>query len=357
MARKNPGESSPMSWRALLLGSIFGFLMASLAMNSHGMSREGSLSSLSETPPAVSEMNQRLLTQQASRHDDVASLSSLVEVEEEKEEGVEEEEEEEEHEPDTMTLDSAVAVIVFFLIALTIFFEYGKESMEEAADRTMKPVIQGLFGELTVLGFLSMVTFFVTKMGWFSKLSQHLFGEEDKEELLETFEFVHYMLFFIMVFFVINVLVLVYGGQAMEKTWWLYDTACRDAKYMAQLDSLSSPGISKTTYVQYLCETFFPCRSTTRRLRSELQLFRGLRQEFVLERSVKPPFAPHATNQVEDDLNFGRYLSICLGHELAHMVHLSYYTWIFLGAVTLAFYGIALSLDNSMEVSVCLVRN
>ena len=353
MARKVAGRSTVLfSWKTLLLGGIFGYLLAVFALSSNSISREGS-STLSAPSAVLTQLQHRLLSHITSDEDSDASSSYSSLMKEELEEA-ESEGEGEEHEPDIVTLDTAVAVIVFFLIALTILFEYTKEAIEEAADRIMKPVIQGLFGELTVLGFLSIVTFLVTKMGWFSNLSEHLFGEDEEEELLETFEFVHYMLFFIMVFFVINVLVLVYGGQAMEKTWWMYDTACRDANYMSQLDALSSPGIRKTTYVQYLCETLFPCRSATRRLRSELQLFRGLRQEFVLERSVKPPFAPHATNQVEDDLNFGRYLSICLGHKLAHMVHLSNYTWIFLGAVTLAFYGLALSLDNSMEVRLCL---
>ena len=353
MARKVADRSTfLLSFRTLFLGGIFGYLFAVSALSSNSISPEKS-SSLSATSAVLTQLQHRLLGHKASEYGDESSVSfsSLMK------DGLEEAESqgEEEHEPDIVTLDTAVAVIVFFLITLTILFEYTKEVIEEAADRIMKPVIQGLFGELTVLGFLSIVTFLVTKLGWFSKVSEHLFGEDEEEELLETFEFVHYMLFFIMVFFVINVLVLVYGGQAMEETWRIYDTACRDVKYMAQLDTLSVPGVRKTTYVQYLCETLFPCRSVTRRLRSELQLFRGLRQEFVLERSVKPPFAPHASNQVEEDFNFGRYLSICLGHKLTHMVHLSNYTWIFLGAMTLVFYGLALSLDNSMEVRLCVL--
>jgi hypothetical protein len=270
--------------------------------------------------------------------------------------GDENEHDGEEHHVDAVTMDTTVAVIVIFLIVLTILFEYVKEFIEEAADRNMKPVIQGLFGELTVLGFLSMVTFLMTKMGWFSAASEFLFGEADEEELFETFEFVHYMLFFIMVFFVINVLVLVRGGQAMEDTWWTYNAACRDQKYMAQLHSISPrQRLHQTSYLKYLGETCFPCWSTKKRMRLELQLFCGLRQEFVLERSADPPFVPNAHSLVDDKLNFGRYLSICLGHELSHMVHVSTYSWAFLGVLTLIFYGIALVVDNSMEVRITVL--
>jgi hypothetical protein len=290
----------------------------------------------------------RFLGSQTSRA--VSEESSL-------EYGEENEHDDEEHQVDAVTMDTTVAVIVIFLIVLTIFFEYVKELIEEAADRTMKPVIQGLFGELTVLGFLSMVTFLMTKMGWFSIASEFLFGAANEEELYETFEFVHYMLFFIMIFFVINVLVLVRGGQAMEDTWWTYNAACRNQKYMAQLDSISPPRrLHQTTYLKYLCQTCIPCWSGKQRMRWELQLFRGLRQEFMMERSAEPPFAPNANTLVDDKWNFGRYLSICLGHELSHIVHVSTYSWALFGALTLMFYGIALGVDNSMEVRITVVE-
>lgn len=70
-----------------------------------------------------------------------------------------------------------------------------KEHLEEVATRNLRPLVDKLFGEMTVLGFLSVVTFAVTKAGWFSALSEIFFGDE--EELLEIFEFVHFTIFFI----------------------------------------------------------------------------------------------------------------------------------------------------------------
>ena len=246
-----------------------------------------------------------------------------------------------------MTMDSTVTLIVLLLIILTIGFETAKEHIEEAADHNKKPIIASLFGEMTVLGFLSIFTFCVTQLGYFEHLSMMLFGEE--EELLETFEFVHYMLFFIMVFFVISVLTLVNGAEKTEKTWWKMNAACLDEDYMARLDAIGSEKTQKGR-LAHLCQSIFPCQSAQQRFRDELTIFRGIRQEFILERSSEPFFEANP-NPVANDFNFGRYLSICLGHILGHAVHLNVLAWAFFAVLTLAFFGIMVAISNSIAVS------
>jgi hypothetical protein len=233
------------------------------------------------------------------------------------------------------------------LIVLTIAFEKAKEHIEESADRNMKPIIGSLFGEMTVLGFLSIFTFCVTQLGFFEHISMSLFGKE--EELQETFEFVHYMLFFIMVFFVVSVLNLVFGAENMEATWWTMNAACRDAEYMTQLDALVVEQESMG-WISYLCGTLFPCTKTsTRRFRNNLMLFRGIRDEFLSERSMEPPFDANP-NRVADDFNFGRYLSICLGHTLGHVVEVNVLTWSFFAVLTVVFFGVILAVANQVAV-------
>ena len=252
---------------------------------------------------------------------------------------------------DQTVLDASVAGIVLLLIFLTIAFEFAKEHVEEAADRNMKPIISSLFGEMTVLGFLSIFTFLCTQLGFFETLSMKLFGEE--EELLETFEFVHYMLFFIMVFFVISVLTLVYGAQDMEERWYTMNRSCLDSSYMERLDSIPDPNSNRSGWFSYLCQTLVPCITkchSTREWRSELRLFRSLRQEFILERSVEPPFDPNL-NPVASDFDFGRYNSICLGHTLGHIVHLNILTWGFFAVLTVVFYASMMAVENEIEVS------
>lgn len=250
-------------------------------------------------------------------------------------------------------MDSTVTFIVLVLIILTIAFETIKETIEEGADRNMRPIIASLFGEMTVLGFLSIFTFCVTKMGFFENLSVHLFGEQEEEALLEIFEFVHYMLFLIMVFFVITVLALVAGAQNMEKKWWLMNRACHHEEYLAKLDELelSDGRPAPTSWLPYLFQTLIPCSVNDKlEYRADLRLFRGLRNEFILERSFEPPFSPHKTNRVENDFDYGRYLGIAHGHELAHVVHLGHTTWFFFALLTVFFYAVSMAVANRLTV-------
>ena len=54
----------------------------------------------------------------------------------------------------------------------------------------MGPIIEVLFGTVTVLGFLALFTFCVTKTGFFEVLSIRSFWEEREEEPIELFELV-----------------------------------------------------------------------------------------------------------------------------------------------------------------------
>jgi hypothetical protein len=259
-------------------------------------------------------------------------------------------------------LDTTIALIVLLLILLTIAFEHAKEHVEETADRNMKPIIRSLFGEMTVLGFLSIFTFCVTKLGVFEQLSIQLFGEQEEEALLETFEFVHYLLFFIMVFFVCLVLLLVAEAKIIKERWWTMDRAARDDEYMDKLRQHANQNHASDTsssWLYYCCKSLIPCilQSKKQRLMEDLLLFEGVRKEFLLERSVEPPFEP-ATDEhrVADDFNFGRYLSICLGHTLGHVVEVKIVTWAFFGLVTIFFYGFLIFVGNSAHVSIIVYQ-
>jgi len=335
---------SKLCWKTLLLGSLLGYLFAVVLQGPQNPA----------TFFASRHLEEETTTTEVGHHEGTSKGEATGEHG-----GGEEEGEHHGEHPSAATMDTTLVAIIIFLIAMTIFFEEVKEGLEEEADRTMRPVIDGLFGEMTVLGFLSIVTFCVTKMGLFETISVAVFGEEEKEELLETFEMAHYMLFFIMVFFVVNVLVLVHGGEAMEKTWRAFNTACRDPEYLAKLDALeedNKPSQCRTSYIQYLfwqnMVVPFRWRTSRKGEREHLQYFRAMRREFVLERSFEPPFAPHLghKDRVPEDFDFGRYLSICLGHNLQHMVHLSIYTWMVLGLFSLIFYAIAVIIENDKEV-------
>lgn len=215
-------------------------------------------------------------------------------------------------------VETSIVCIIVFLFLVTILFEEMRESMEEGASHYMRPVIESLFGEMTILGFLSACTFIITRTPFPYKLSQYIFGEH--EFLVEIFEAVHFALFFVMVFFVIEVLVLVHESGHTEAQWKSLGRRSRQ------------PPSSADSH--------------------DVKLFRALVTEFILERSVDPPFDPaDQSHRVPQGFKFDRYLASCHGSKLAHVVHVNIRSWIFFIVLAFFFYGLMLVLENDFVVS------
>ena len=87
--------------------------------------------------------------------------------------------------------------------ALQCLFEFIKEGIYERTLPATRPIVDALFSEMTVLGFLSMVTFLVASEGFIARISARVFGpsKEGEEYLKQLFEQAHYMLFVVMVVF------------------------------------------------------------------------------------------------------------------------------------------------------------
>ena len=89
----------------------------------------------------------------------------------------------EEAEIGKVTLAATLLGILTFLVALTIFFERTQEHMIHSSVPTMKPVVRQTFAEVTVLGFLSIVTTVAGKCGLWGLLAHVVYGEEVEEEV------------------------------------------------------------------------------------------------------------------------------------------------------------------------------
>jgi calmodulin len=265
----------------------------------------------------------------------------------------EEHEEEEEEEVDWMSESTSVYSIIVFLIVVTIMFEKTKDIVEERATKDMLPIIESLFGEMTILGFLSVITFICTKVGILEMLSVNIFGEgeETKEKLTEIFETVHYCLFAIMIFFVIQVIVLVKLGTESEAQWLALDRACQDPGTLELMlegshahgrvspPPLTGPGLGITH------------ETKKRQAIEDQKLFHALRQEFILNRDVKYPFKPEdKESQVGKDFNYGRYLSMCMGETLAEVVEVSVPTWACMGVLASLFYLLMLVVKDDTRI-------
>ena len=139
------------------------------------------------------------------------------------------------YDPDTTTegMDAIEALaVVLALIALTILFEKMKHAAEHAAGRALRPIVETLFGELTVLGFLSTVTYCLEQAGTFLALSRMISNnrdggegaegetnEEEDDEVFELVETIHFGMFFVMVVFLVSVLAEVHHGLQSQKDW------------------------------------------------------------------------------------------------------------------------------------------
>jgi len=315
--------NSHFSWKTLCIGGFFGYLI-----------------SIATSLLAAENNYQSYHVARNLNEDSEETLGSNN-----SEEGTGEESGDENEEIVQMTI-TAISLV---LILLTIAFEEVKEHIEEVSRGTMDSIIESLFGEMTILGFLSMFSFVVSSLGIFERISLREFGE--KEELLELFESVHYMLFFIMVFFMILVLIFVSRAKNIEAAWFSMNAACLDADYMEKLDTLMIN--DNASEKGGLLSSF--TKTKAQRHRAELTIFQGIRKEFILERSMKEPFEPNTLNPVDGNFHFGRYLSHCLGKDLANIVHVSTTTWCFFAMLTLFFFGLTFVLPgDKVEVNVCL---
>jgi hypothetical protein len=81
----------------------------------------------------------------------------------------------------------------------------------------MRPIVESLFSELTLLGFIGLTLFLVFKMAWLKELSEKLYGEEN--EITELGEAVHMVLFLIMVIFLAQAVLMAQMGEHILSTW------------------------------------------------------------------------------------------------------------------------------------------
>ena len=100
------------------------------------------------------------------------------------------------HETGEVDAQSTV-IIVAFLIAMTLGFEFAKDMAEEAVPREMRPVLGQIFSEFTVLGFMAMVTYFMIQANVLAAASSLVY--HDPEHLVHLFEKVHFDLFFVLI--------------------------------------------------------------------------------------------------------------------------------------------------------------
>jgi len=250
----------------------------------------------------------------------------------------EEAEEEPEEEVGALTVGLCVMGIVTVLIVVTIGFEVMEHHLVHSASKNMRPMISSLFGEMTVLGFLSLVTFCISQAGVLKEISRSVYGpgEEAEAELPELFEMIHMLLFFNMVLFIFKVLKLLSMGNATVNDWRVMNKQVQNQsdidKVEAAYFNAEKPMIS---YADDHPHKFFT--------------FLSMRKEFINSRSPIPPFtAADEASRLPVTFDYAEYLSINLGSFLADVVSLGASTWFSLWVLMLGFFVIFIAIDGNI---------
>lgn len=256
---------------------------------------------------------------------------------------------EEEAEDDPALVANCMFIALTALVILSVAFELTKDKITESASENTKPIVDTMWMELTVLGFLSLLSFLVVKAGILDGLSTELFGEAG--ELAEIVETVHMMLFLVMVVFMGEVMLLLRMGNATEKAWNKAEEIsqrqddhdeCATALYLQRVhDAGSNVGGS---FVPHAFKQTWPFSlldpACDARVAFEYHL---LRSQFV----TPPEFS--VTKSLIPDFKFSHYLSMRLGETLGEVVELPPIVWIILEGFFLAFWACSHVTADTME--------
>lgn len=234
----------------------------------------------------------------------------------------------EEEEPSVYLDIQCVFVSCLVLVVLTVCFERAKHMLEHNVPVLMQHVLQAMFGELTVLGFIALIAFCSVKAGLLAEISMLVYGEDEK--LVELFEGVHFLLFFVMVIFLVEACRLIVATLRAEEIW-------REAEADTQKTGSAERSLRHYAETHRQCRGFAWPTFAYYRLLGEKQRLRFL---LLRERFIEQGKNNMGIDKLPTDFDFANYLRRRACDEVAHLLHVDELTW---GAVVV-FLGISLEL-------------
>eukprot|EP00939_MAST-03C_sp_MAST-3C-sp1_P003708 g3708.t1 len=108
--------------------------------------------------------------------------------------------------------------------------QFVMDPLKEAPQKNpnLGPIVNTMFSELTLLGFVGLFMFIVAKFDLMSKMSYQLFRNEETME--ELFEDVHMALFLVMILFLFNSFCLLKMGRKTGQQWKVANKRAMDEK-------------------------------------------------------------------------------------------------------------------------------
>ena len=113
---------------------------------------------------------------------------------------------------------NVMLVLALLIVCLSLAFEYGHAALKHATPRELHAMLDQMFSELTLLGFIGILLFFVENDGEVEAYSQRVFSDPDT--ISECAERVHMTLFLIMLMYLWTVVLLVVVGKLIKQKWY-----------------------------------------------------------------------------------------------------------------------------------------
>ena len=234
--------------------------------------------------------------------------------------------EEEEIDPDMKS--TTVMVILTAMVVFSVGFEVTKDHVLEDTKEDLKPVVNSLFAELTVLGFIGLTLFLVDKMSIVGEISEDLYGEEGY--IGELCEVVHMVLFLVMLIFMATVVALIQFGNSIADDWKHWETDILDENKL----SLEYNKIKDERKFQYQEPEGY-----------QRIAYAAIRQHFLLELSDE---------SIRQQFDFSGYLIPLLGGTLAEIVEIPISTWVALEFLMLIGWQLQMNIGVHEQVAVLI---
>jgi len=231
------------------------------------------------------------------------------------------------------TLDMQVTLgICVVLITVTIIFEIAKHHLEHNCPPMMQAILQAMFGELTVLGFIALYTYFMLRLGVLEWISLQIY--HDPEHLIHLFEDIHFMLFFVMLTFLVQACILIIATLRAEEFFERTEKMLMSAPALEKAspaDAAAAPAVSQmlATYKaarSHCCTRICICPRLLWGYR-EAEAKEELTYSLIRARFVFPPRPEPGKTPLPTDFAFSTYLRHRMVHEVAHCLHVSPNTW------------------------------
>ena len=217
-------------------------------------------------------------------------------------EPTEEPTEEPEDEEKDANVPLVILLILTVIVVISVVFEKGKEHLIYSVEKNIRPIVISLFGEMTLLGFIGLVLFVVVKSNILGRLSDEIFGEEDRLE--ELVELVHIAIFGVMVLFLAYVVALTRIGKYLTVKWRGFER---------------SVGKEEQTIQQYAASN-----KINRGAIREVISYLSLRHRFITGKArTTSAEVRKVESQMGKYFDFGEYLGMALGEALAEIVEVS----------------------------------